>query len=187
MMLRESCETVNWPVLSIGMVEGHAVRTPVASRGLAWSACAIGAVYAAVSVYWGLGGTWLLDTVGGSLARLGRDRNAGVLAALWVAVVLKLIAAVAPVLAVYDFRRGARRRAVWIVAWLAAGVLILYGLVLTVVGLLVQTGVVHASRNADWRALDWHAYLWDPWFLVWGLLIAGALLRVRARAAVSRR
>jgi hypothetical protein len=66
-------------------------------------------------------------------------------------------------------------------------VLILYGLVLTAVGLVVQAGVVHPSRNADWRALDWHAYLWDPWFLVWGLLIAGALLGVRARAAVSRR
>jgi hypothetical protein len=167
------------------MMDGHALPTPVASRGLAWSACAVGVLYAAVSVYWGLGGTWLLDTVGGSLARLGRDRNAGVLAALWVAVVLKLVAAVAPVLAVYDLRRGVRRRAVWILAWSAASVLILYGLVLTVVGLLVEAGVVHASRTADWRALDWHAYLWDPWFLVWGLLIAGAL--TRARGPVIRR
>jgi hypothetical protein len=123
-------------------MDGHAVRTRVAGRGLAWLACGVGALYAAVSVYWGVGGTWLLDTVGGSLARLGHDRSPGVLAALWGAVVLKLIAAVAPVF-------------------------------------------VHASRNADWRALDRHAYLWDPWFLVWGLLIAAALLR--ARAAVSRR
>ena len=23
----------------------------------------------------------------------------------------------------------------------------------------------------------WHAYPWDPWFLLWGLLIATALLR----------
>jgi hypothetical protein len=168
-------------------MEANAVPTPFASRGLAWSACAVGALYAAVSVYWGLGGTWLLDTVGGSLARLGHARSPGVLAALWIAVVLKLLAAVAPVLAVHDFERGVRRRAVWILACLAAGVLILYGLVLTVAGLLVQAGVVHASPNADWRALDWHAYLWDPWFLAWGLLIAGALIRVRARAPVSRR
>lgn len=168
-------------------MDRHAVRTHVPGRGLAWLACAVGALYAAVSVYWGVGGTWLLDTVGGSLARLGRDRSAGVLAALWGAVVLKLIAAVAPVVAVHD--RGcdvnSTRPAAWILAWLAGAVLILYGSVLTVVGLLVQAGVVHAARNADWRALDWHAYLWDPWFLVWGLLIAAALLR--ARAAVSPR
>ena len=54
-----------------------------------------------------------------------------------------------------------------------------YGLVLTAVGLLVQAGVVAASAGADHRALEWHAYLWDPWFLVWGLLVTAALLRSR--------
>jgi len=54
-----------------------------------------------------------------------------------------------------------------------------YGLVLTVTGLLVQAGVVTAAANADHRALKWHAYLWDPWFLVWGILVLIALLRSR--------
>ena len=107
-------------------MDGHAVRTRVAGRGLAWLACGVGVLYAAVSVYWGVGGTWLLDTVGGSLARLGQDRSPGVLAALWGAVVLKLIAAVAPVVAVHDRGRHANptQPGVWILAWLAAGVLI---------------------------------------------------------------
>jgi hypothetical protein len=34
-------------------------------------------------------------------------------------------------------------------------------------GLLVQADVIHASVTADHRALAWHAYLWDPWFLIW--------------------
>lgn len=50
-------------------------------------------------------------------------------------------------------------------------VLITYGFVLTSVGLLVQAGAISASRHADSQALAWHAYLWDPWFLVWGLLV----------------
>jgi hypothetical protein len=79
----------------------------------------------------------------------------------------------------------ARRCQARILAWTAAAVLILYGLVLTLVGLLVQTGVIHTSRNADHKALAWHAYLWDPWFLVWGLLIAAAL--VRGGAGTRRR
>ena len=54
-----------------------------------------------------------------------------------------------------------------------------YGLVLTVAGLLVQTDVVRAAANADHRALRWHAYLWDPWFLVWGILVVVALMRSR--------
>lgn len=60
-------------------------------------------------------------------------------------------------------------------AWLAAVVLVLYGGVLTLIGLLVQAGVVHASAHGDHKALRWHAFLWDPWFLVWGLLLATAL------------
>ncbi len=53
----------------------------------------------------------------------------------------------------------------------------IYGFVLTSVGLLVQAGVIHPGRTADRRALAWHAYLWDPWFLVWGLLVVITLTR----------
>jgi len=55
------------------------------------------------------------------------------------------------------------------------------GLVLSVAGWLVRAGVITPGANADHRALAWHAYLWDPWFLVWGLLVAIALLRSRRR------
>jgi hypothetical protein len=55
----------------------------------------------------------------------------------------------------------------------------IYGLVLTLVGMLVEAGAIHLSAGADHRALAWHAYLWDPWFLIWGLLVAGALRRRR--------
>jgi hypothetical protein len=151
-------------------------------RGLAWAGCAVGVLYAAVSVYWGLGGTWLVDTVGGSLAKRGRAGDAAVLAAVWAAAAVKLTASLLPLAAV----RGRGGRAVWILAWLAAGILVLYGLVLSVAGWLVRAGIVHASAHADRRALAWHAYLWDPWFLVWGLLIAAALARARP-GAVSRR
>jgi hypothetical protein len=146
---------------------------------VAWTACAVGLLYAAVSVYWGLGGTWLLDAVGGSLAKLGRDHSAAVIAAVWAAATLKLIAAALPVLAVLHRGRSRRGRGLWALSWVAAGVLIVYGSVLTSVGLLVQSGVITASSTADHRALAWHAYLWDPWFLIWGLLIGAALLLSR--------
>ena len=54
--------------------------------------------YAAISAYWGLGGTWLLDTVGGSLETAGRSGTAGLLAAVWAAAVLKVVGAMIPVL-----------------------------------------------------------------------------------------
>jgi hypothetical protein len=133
-------------------------------------------LYALVSIYWGLGGTWLIDTVGGSLERAGRARSAGVLAAVWGAAVLKLIAAVLPLVALSPRAASASRtpggRAL---SWLAGVILTTYGFVLTAVGLLVQAGAIHESANADHRALAWHAYLWDPWFLVWGMLILAAM------------
>ncbi len=162
------------------MSEGQPSR---AGSGLAaaTAACLVGLLYAAVSIYWGVGGTWLLDTVGGSLAEHGRARAAGVLVALWAAVALKLIAAALPLVALRPPSSPARSRDAWVLAWIAAAVLTIYGLVLTAVGLLVQAGAVHRSANADDRALAWHAYLWDPWFLIWGLLIATALWRGRHR------
>lgn len=54
--------------------------------------------------------------------------------------------------------------------------LTVYGLVLTAGGLLVQANVVAASRHADHRALAWHAFLWDPWFLTWGVLVTIAMV-----------
>jgi hypothetical protein len=146
----------------------------------AQAAFAVGLLYAAISVYWGAGGTWLLDTVGSGLGK-GHGGTALVAFAVWLAVGLKVIAAVLPLLAVTaDTSTGSRRpRLIRALTWIEALILTGYGLVLTAVGLLVQARVIAASATADHRALEWHAYLWDPWFLVWGLLVTAALLRSR--------
>ena len=141
------------------------------------AAFVLGLLYAAVSVYWALGGTWLLATVGGALPRQGRAGTAILVLAVWAAVVIKTVAAVLPLLALRRMTSSGWHRAVSLLAWIEAGILTVYGLVLTVVGLLVQAGTIHLSAGADHRALAWHAYLWDPWFLIWGLLVAGALRR----------
>jgi hypothetical protein len=147
----------------------------------AQAAFAVGLLYAAISVYWGAGGTWLLDTVGSGLGK-GHGGSALVVFAVWLAVGLKVIAAVLPLLAVTaDTSTGSltRARLIRMLTWIEAVILTGYGLVLTAVGLLGQAGVVAASAGADHRALEWHAYLWDPWFLVWGVLVTAALLRSR--------
>jgi len=57
---------------------------------------------------------------------------------------------------------------------------------LTVTGLSVQAGLIHAGMNADWKALDWHAYLWDPWFLIAGLLVWAALQHTHRHEHATR-
>jgi len=154
-------------------------RTP--GQGAAWAAFAVGLLYAAISVYWGLGGGWLLDTVGASLTQSGRSASALVVLAVWCAVGLKAVASVLPLLAVDAVAPGspARRRLTRALTWIEAAILVFYGLILTAIGLLVMAGVIGTAASADHRALEWHAYLWDPWFLVWGVLVTAALLRSR--------
>ncbi|MET0457919.1 MAG: hypothetical protein ABW195_01635, partial [Ilumatobacteraceae bacterium] len=72
-----------------------------------------------------------------------------------------------------------------ILGWIAAVTLTIYGGLLTLVGLLVEAGVVDASADADHKALAWHAYFWDPWFLLWGAAFVIALWRTRQRAAAA--
>jgi hypothetical protein len=149
----------------------------------ALAACGLGVLYALVSAYWGAGGTRLLETVGGALERAGRAHDAALLAVVWITVVVKLAVAAAGLVAVgipgdARWHRGAR-----LVSWSAAVVLVGYGGVLTAAGLLVQAGVIRASAHADFTALRWHTYLWDPWFLLWGVLLATALWRSRPRSA----
>ena len=166
-------------------------RRPAAKGSrLAQAACGVGLAYAAVSVYWALGGTWLLDTVGGTLEQQGRTGNPGIIVAVCAAAVLKVIGAIVPLAAVgvtsgqatIAGRRPVRVR-VRVLAWLDAAILTIYGLVLTAAGLLVQSGAIASAASADHRALAWHAYLWDPWFLLWGALVTAALVRSRQPGA----
>jgi Protein of unknown function (DUF3995) len=127
-----------------------------------------------------------MDTVGGEVERLGRQRPAAVVVALWVIVVLKLVGAAAPLV----FAGVARTRlpdwagARWVrqLGWAAAVGLTLYGGVLTVAGLLVEAGVLDPADDADERALAWHAYVWDPWFALWGAAFAVTMWCSRPRS-----
>jgi len=59
--------------------------------------------------------------------------------------------------------------------WVAAVTLTVYGGYLTVGGLLVKGGFIDIAGGGRSKAFTWHVFLWDPWFLLWGLTL-GALL-----------
>ena len=118
---------------------------------------------------------------------MGPERSPSVFVTLWVIVVLKVIAAVAALVFVGvgsgqlpAWTRGRRTR---LLGWIAAVGLTVYGGVLTVVGLLVQAGLIQAADDADRHALAWHAFVWDPWFALWGIAFAVAMWRSRPQAA----
>jgi Protein of unknown function (DUF3995) len=147
----------------------------------------VGAASAAMSAYWALGGTALLDTVGGEIERWGRERSAGVVVTLWLITVAKLGGAVAPLVLVGmgagQLPSWTRARATRVLGWIVAIGLTAYGGVLTVAGVLVQAGVIDAADDADEHAIAWHAYFWDPWFALWGGAFTVAMWRSRPQAS----
>ena len=142
----------------------------------------VGLAYAAIIVYWAVGGRWLLNTVGISLSQPGQAGHLAALLAVWGAAAVKAVAAVLPLLAIGVWPRtanGGLRRLARVLTWIEAAILVGYGLVLTASGLLVQAGMIESAAHADRLALKWHAYLWDPWFLIWGIFVFLALWRSR--------
>lgn len=133
----------------------------------AYAAAALAFASAAVSLYWALGGTALLDTVGGAIEELARERSAGAVALISVTVVAKLLGGGLAL-------ELAWRRRLPTVALVGGALLALYGGVLVAVGALVLTGVIDPATAVDERALRWHVFLWDLWFLLWGAALAYA-------------
>lgn len=156
---------------------GRSAVGPVVHRA-AWGALGVGLLNAAVSAYWALGGTAGLDTLGGQLEELARARAPSTLAALWVVVVVKVAGAALGVL-LLRAESPLWHRLLRIGTWTAAVVLVLYGGLLVAGQILVVAGVIPASPDADWTAIYGHLLLWDPWFLLWGLLLLATVIGTR--------
>ena len=150
-----------------------------AGTAAALAACAVGLAYAGVSAYWASGGTWLLSTVGASLVRPG-DQDPVAVVGVWTAVVLKLLAALVPLVVVRAIFEGGWARRATVLAWVETAVLVVYGFTWSATEILIE--IFSSPPASERRAYAWHAYLWDPWFLLWGLLAAAALLRHRTGA-----
>jgi len=147
--------------------------------GPARAAAALAFASAAVSLFWTVGGTWLLDTLGGELERLARERAPGTVALGAAVVMLKAATGVAGLTLARAWRHGPVPRPVMAFDALAGGVLALWGAANVLAGSLALLGVLPGPAADDERALRWHVLLWDPWFLLWGALLLVAVARAR--------
>ncbi|MBV8916099.1 MAG: DUF3995 domain-containing protein [Acetobacteraceae bacterium] len=145
----------------------------------AYTAALAAFAFAAISLYWALGGTAAIDTIGGQLASSGRAGAPITLALVWAAVVLKLGVGLLALALVQRWGRWIPRWMLLTAACTAAAVLTVYGAVQVIAEALVETGMIRPAGEIDWYALRWHMLLWDPWFLIWGLVLGTAALEYR--------
>jgi len=147
-------------------------------------ACAVGLVHAGFSLYWALGGRWLLPTVG-AWAVDAVDRSAAEAGLLLGSVAaVKALAALIPV-------GVARGRVPWPrfwrgLCWVGGSLLLVYGVVNVLVSGAVLLGAVTPDGGYDRDAMIGHALLWDPLFAIWGAALLVWLRLSSGTARVSR-
>jgi hypothetical protein len=137
-------------------------------------AAVAGLTHAGFSLYWALGGRWLLPTVGQWAVTAAREAPVAAGILLIVVAAVKCSVVIVPLVA---SRRQLPRRGAWLAfAWLAAIVLTGYGALNSIAAWLVLGGALRPTGGIDRQAMIGHAYLWDPLFLVWGILLGAGLL-----------
>jgi len=153
---------------------------PARPRATGWPAYAAGAwafVFAAMSLYWAAGGLAGLDTQGHAIKQAAIQRTPGFVALLWATGAAKLLGGL---LALALARLwGRARRPLLALAWAGGVGMAAYGGIPLVVNGLMLAGILRVAGPVDWTAIRWHFVLWDPWWLLGGILFGAAAWSAR--------
>lgn len=163
------------------------MSTSRAGRLTGYAACGCALLFAMVSLYWAVGGTVGLETVGSGAVELSESGGVAIRLALLFVTALKLAGAFLALALIQPFRWGLRipRWMLLIAGGGGAGLLVLYGGGQILIQLLVKEGVITAPVDMDWQGFYGHLYLWDPWFLLWGVLLGATTLSYMRRTTRS--
>lgn len=142
------------------------------ARLAGYATCAWALIFAAVSFYWAAGGTIGAETIGPALAGLARVRDPEFIAILWITGALKVAAGLLALALVQSWGRLIPRWLLLLAGWGASAGLILYGGASFVQHALMVAGAIAIPAGLGETAARWHLLLWDPWWLLGGLLFA---------------
>ncbi|MGI8855695.1 MAG: DUF3995 domain-containing protein [Thermomicrobiales bacterium] len=140
-----------------------------------YAACIWAFVFAAISFYWAAGGRAGAATNAPAITAHVLARDPGWIAILWATGVLKVVAGLLALALVRPWGRVFPRWLLMIAAWGAVALMGLYeGAASMIQHALMVTGVIATPTGLGSRSARWHLLLWDPWWLVGGLLFAAA-------------
>jgi hypothetical protein len=162
---------------------GAGAAVEARARRAAYAASAWAFAFAALSGYWAAGGTALADTLGASVTGPALAREPGFVALLWGVAAAKALLGLLALALASRSHLFVPRWLLLVAAWGAGAFMVLYaGANLAVRGLMAA-GVMPTPEAMHSAAARWHLFLWDPWWLLGGLLfVATAWFAGRAPA-----
>lgn len=150
----------------------------------AYAAVGWAVLFAAQSFYGAAGGTFGLATFGREIERQARARDPDFIAFVWVTGGLKLVAGLLAVALTGRRWRGVPTgRLLRGVAWATSAFLLFYGGANLVHHGLMQAGVLDVPDGLGQTGLWGHLFLWDPWWMLGGVLFTMAAHHHRQAAA----
>ena len=160
---------------------------PAVGTVTAYAAAIVAFACALLSLYWALGGDALVSTVGGYVEQFARRGGALPVLIALAAALAKVAGGLLALALVRPWGRMVPRR--WLLSGSAgvSALLVVYGGLNVLLGALVLLGVIHPTGGVDRTALRWHVGVWDLWFLVWGVLLALAIVCHWRRSATRAR
>jgi Protein of unknown function (DUF3995) len=159
--------------------------TAVTEDWAAYAAAAWAFAFAAVSFYWAAGGEVALDTLAVEIERDARARDSATVALTWATGAVKVLGGLVALALVRPWGASIPRRLLLVLAMGAGAGLTLYGAAGLVEKILMKTGAIDVSASFGSDRVIWYLLLWDPYWLLGGILFLLAALRFR-RAGAAR-
>ncbi|HLZ71813.1 MAG TPA: DUF3995 domain-containing protein [Dehalococcoidia bacterium] len=155
------------------------------SPSLAWAGYAAFAwamLFAALSFYWAAGGAAGVETNAPAITRLVLARDPVWIAILWATGALKVLAGLLALALVQRWGRVLPRRLLLAAGWAAFAIMALYeGAASLVQHALMVSGAISTPAGLGETSARWHLFLWDPWWLLGGVLFGLAAWRRQQR------
>jgi hypothetical protein len=141
-------------------------------------------LFAAMSFYWALGGRLGVETIGDAITKPALAGDPTILAVVWITGALKVVAGVLALALVQPWGRRIPRWMSLLGGWGASALFLVYGAANLVQDALIVAGAIPTPVGLGAVAARWHLFLWDPWWLLGGVLFALATWRFSRRRRV---
>jgi len=153
---------------------------PVVVAVTAYAAFVWALLFALSNVYWGLGGRLAVPLADPEVA----FGDPAFVVFNWAAVVLKVGLGLLALATVHPWGRVFPRLAMLIVTYAAGGAMLVYGGLGFVLDVLRLLGFL-AVPSSGLTSLRWHVFLWDPWWMLGGVLFLAVARIYQRRTSIS--